>query len=187
MNQLRPIVSFRLMALWLSLALAGCAAIVGPREVVLPVEKLQQTLAGKLPANTRYLELIDVGVTNPRLQLNAQSNRVAVTVDAAVTPVFGRRVLRGSFRMSGVLAIDAARQAVVLKDPRMEELTIDGMDATVTEQLAKIGGLLALRLLKDAPLHTFTAEQFRYGGAQYFPTRISTTPQALVVTFEPAK
>ena len=167
--------------------LAGCATIAGPREVVLPVEKMQASLAGKLPANTRYLELIDVSVTNPRIKLSPDSNRVAVTVDAVVTPLIGRKVLRGSFRMSGVLAIDAVRQAVIVQQPRMEDLTIDGMDTTVTSQLAKIGGVLAARILQDVPLYTFSPEQFRYAGVQFLPTRISTTPQALVVTFEPVK
>lgn len=167
--------------------LAGCAALIGPREVVLPVDKLQASLAGKLPANTRYLELLDVSVTNPRVRLDAQSNRVAVTVDTVVTPVFGGNVLRGSLGMSGVLAIDAVRHALIVQQPRMDELTIEGMDSKVTGQLAMIGGQLAARVLEDVPLYVFAPEQFRRVGVQFFPTRIRTTSQALVVTFEPVK
>lgn len=187
MTRSLPIALTRLVIFAGVLLLAGCSTLIGPREVVLPIEKLQASLASKLPANTRYLELIDVNVTNPRVQLSPDSNRVAVAVDAAVTPVFGRKVLRGSFRMSGVLAIDAVRQAVIVQQPRMEELTIDGMDTAVTGQLAKIGGLLAARILQDVPLYTFSPEQFRYAGIQFFAAGISTTPHALVVTFEPVK
>ena len=182
-----PTVLTRFILLIGLVLLAGCATLSGPREVVLPIEKLQAVLASKLPANTRYLELIDINVINPRLQLSPDSNRVVVTVDASVTPVFGKKVLRGSFRMSGVLAIDGVRQAVIVQQPRMEELTIDGMDTAVTGQLAKIGGVLAARILQDVPLYTFTPEQFRHAGVQFSPTRISTTPKALVVTFEPVK
>ena len=187
MIRFSPTVLIRILILIGVALLAGCATMSGPRDVVLPVAKLQAALASKLPANTRYLELIDVNVSNPRLQLNPDSNRVVVTVDASVTPVFGKKVTRGSFRMSGVLAIDAVRQAVIVQQPRMEELTIDGMDTAVTGRLAKIGGMLAARILQDVPIYTFTPEQFRYAGVQFFPTRISTTPQSIVVTFEPVK
>ena len=187
MNRILPPAVARLCLLSVAALLAGCAALTGPREVVLPVEKLQETLVRKLPASSRYLELFDISVTNPRLQLSPENNRVVVSLDAAVAPVFSRQLLAGSFRMSGVLAIDAVRQAVVVQQPRMEELTIDGVDTAVTGQLARIGGLLASRILRDVPIYSFSPEQFRYAGVQFFPSRISTTPQALVVTFEPVK
>lgn len=187
MNRLISIFLNRFVLLPVIALLAGCATVSGPREVVLPIEKLQSVLASKLPANSRYLDLIDINVTNPRLQLNPESNRVVVFVDATVTPVIGKKVLRGSFRMSGILAIDAARQAVIVQQPRMDELTIEGMDTPVAGQLAKVGGLLAARILQNVPVYTFTPEQLRDAGVQFSPSQISTTARALVVTFAPVK
>ena len=167
--------------------LAGCASISGPRDVAVPIDRLQSALARKLPVSQRYVELFDVSVTNPRLQLRPETNRMVVTVDAVIAPVFARRRLTGSFTLSGIPAIDAARRAVVLREPRMENLTLDGVDTGTTSQLAKIGDVLAQKILADVPLHSFDPEQFRYGGVQFHPTRISTTEQAIVVTFEPVK
>jgi hypothetical protein len=53
--------------------------------------------------------------------------------------------------------------------------------------LTSCAALLAEQLLRDMPLYTFNEQDFRYGGAGYFPSRISARPGALVVTFEPVR
>jgi hypothetical protein len=169
------------------LLLAGCAAVVGPREVAVPIEKLQSTLASRFPLRQRYLELLDVTATNPRLQLQPDGNRVVATFDASIAPLFMRRTINGSFTLSGMLAIDAARHAVVLREPRMENLTLDGIDEKLTGQLARISGALAQGTVGDVPLYVYDPAQLRYAGVQFIPTRIVTTPRSLVVIFEPVK
>ncbi len=153
----------------------------------MPVEQLQQSLARKFPLNQRYLDLVNVRVSNPRLQLQSNSNRITTTLDAAVSPVMVARQMTGSFTLSGIPMLDMARNAVVLREPRMEKLTLDGVDETLTLQLAKIGDALAQKILADMPIHQFEPGQLRFAGVQYTPTAISTTPQALMVTFEPVK
>lgn len=172
-----------LATLWL----AGCASVIGPRAVEIPLSELQASMARKLPLKQRYLELLDVSVSNPRLSLQPSSNRIITTLDASIAPVFTRRNFTGSFTLSGMLAIDAARNAVVLREPRMENLTLDGVDANLTGQLAKISGQLAQQTLGDLPVYTFEPTQFRYAGVQFLPTRITTTARSLVITFEPVK
>ena len=167
--------------------LAGCATVAGPREVEVPVARFQEALARKFPVGQRYLGLIDITATNPRVQIQVESNRLMATVDAAITPVFMPRQLSGSFTVSGVLAVDPQRHMVVLREPRTEKLTLDGVDPLLTSQLAKASDLVAQRLLNDVALHTFDPAQFRLAGVQYYPTRIRTTPQGVVVTFEPIK
>ena len=187
-NAVRTLPSYRHSLLApLCLLLAGCASVVGPREVTVPIEKLQSSLAARFPFRQRYLELLDVSATNPRLQLQPDTNRVVATVDAAIAPVFMRRTFTGSFTFSGMLAIDAARNAVVLRAPRMENLTLDGIDDKLTGQLARISGSLAEGTLGEVPVYLFDPAQFRYAGVQFIPTRIVTTSRALVVTFEPVK
>lgn len=167
--------------------LAGCATVAGPREVEVPMARLQDALARKLPISQRYLGLVDITVTNPRVQTLVESSRLVVTVDAAITPVFQPRRLSGSFTVSGMLAVDPQRHVVVLRDARTEKLTLDGVDPLLTSQLAKVSDLVAQRLLGDVAVYTFDPAQFRYAGVQYYPTRIRTTQQGLVVTFEPIK
>lgn len=167
--------------------LAGCATIAGPREVEVPLARLQEGMARKFPISQRYLGLVEVAATNPRVQIQVETNRLLATVDAAITPVFMPRRLAGSFTVSGVLAVDPQRHMVVIREPRTEKLTLDGVDPELTSQLAKVSDLVAQRLLSDIALYTFDPTQFRYAGVQYYPTRIKPTLQGLVVTFEPVK
>ena len=179
--------SLLLMTLAVAFGLAGCATIAGPRQVEVPIAKLQESLVRRFPLRQRYLEVLDIGVTNPRLQMQPETNRVNATFDASIAPLFMKRTYTGSFTVSGRFAIDLVRQAVVLREARMEKLTLDGVDDKVTTQLAKISGTVAERTLGDVAVYTFEPDKLRYAGVQYSPTGISTTARGLMVTFEPVK
>lgn len=168
------------------LLLASCASLVGKRTVELPLAQLQDAMARKFPFNNRYLELFDVNLTNPRLSLQPGTNRVLTTLDASVAPPFMSAPWKGSFTLSGMLRLDPAQRAVILAEPRMEKMAIDGMSSTYANQLAKAGKLIVEQLLQDMPIYTFDEQDLRYAGMRFLPSKINTTANALVVTFEPA-
>jgi hypothetical protein len=176
-----------LIAIATMLLLTSCASLLGPREVELPVSKLQEALNRKFPFNNRYLELFDISVGNPIIALQPDTNRIVLDLDAAIAPPFMNDTWKGSMTLSGMLQLDAARNAVILAMPRIENIALDGIDPRYASQFAKIGSLLAEQILKDMPLYTFKPEDFRYAGVNFIPTKINTRPNALVVTFEPAK
>jgi len=169
-----------------ALTLASCASLIGKREVELPLAQLQQAMARKFPFNNRYLELFDVSLTNPRLSLQPGSNRVVTTLDASVAPPFMKTPWQGSFTLSGMLRLDPARRAVLLAEPRMEKMAIDGMSSAYNNQIGKIGTLIVEQLMQDMPIYTFDENDFRYAGMRFLPSKINTKANALVVTFEPA-
>jgi hypothetical protein len=190
MNRKKTNMKFRfttLILIAMTVFLASCASLVGPREVELPLAKLQESLNRKFPFNNRYLELFDISVTNPRLALQPDTNRVVTSLDAAIAPPFLKKAWNGSLTLSGILQLDATRNAIILAEPRLDKFTVDGVDTIYANQIAKIGGLLAEQILKDVPLYTFKPEDFRYAGMAFIPTKINTRPNSLVVTFEPAK
>lgn len=170
-----------------SLLLAGCASILGPREVDIPLARLQESLANRFPFHNRYLELLDISVSNPRIALQPDTNRILTSMDTSVAPPFMDKPLSGTIAVSGQLQVDLARNALVLAEPRVEKFTINGQELPYANQIAKIGSLLAEQLLKDAPLYTFRPEDFRYAGTSFRPTKIATRTNGLVVTFEPVK
>lgn len=167
--------------------LSSCAALLGPRNVEIPLERLQQTIAGRFPFNNRYLELIDVRVANPRVSLQAGTNRILTSMDASVAPPFMEKSWTGNLAVSGQLKVDPSRSALVLSEPRVETLNIDGMDSRFASYFTRAAGLLAEQLLQDMPVYTFRPDEFRYGGVNFLPTKITTGTSSLVVTFEPAK
>ncbi|MGV3656071.1 MAG: DUF1439 domain-containing protein [Noviherbaspirillum sp.] len=180
--------NFPLLALLaaLLLSLASCASLLGPRQVELPLSRLQAELSQRFPFNSRYLEVFDIYVSNPRLTLHPETNRVAILVDTVLAPPLLNRSFKGSLALSGALAVDPARNAVVLTDTRMDDFAIDGVENRTARQLIRIGGLLAEQMFREIPLYTFGPDDFRYAGTRFIPTGIATRTSGLVVTFEPA-
>lgn len=171
----------------LTLLLASCASLLGPRDVEIPLSTLQQAVDRKFPFNSRYLELLDIAVGNPRITLLPESNRILAGMDVTFAPPFVNRSWRGSFAVSGRLNFDAARNAIVLSEPHVERFAVDGRDMPHADQLAKIGSLLAEQLLEDVSLYTFHPDDLRYAGRHFTPSKITTTATGLVVTLLPAR
>lgn len=176
-----------IFATLVALLLAACATLLGPREVEIPVARLQEAVASRFPFNNRYLELLDIRVTNPRVSLLPDSNRILTSMDTSIAPPFTNRSWSGNLAVSGQLRFDPARNALVLGEPRVESINVSGLDPLYANQLLKIGGLLVEQLLKDMPLYTFSPDAFRHAGTNFMPTKITTRQDSLMVTFEPAR
>jgi hypothetical protein len=167
--------------------LSSCASLSGPRQVKLPLAKLQAGIEKRFPLNNRILELFDIQLTRPQLALMADSGRIGLAMDASVAPPFIRQSWRGNMALSGRLYIDAARGAVLMAEPRVDRFAIEGVDASRQRQLEQAANLLMQRAVGDMPIYNFRPEDLRYAGIQFVPTSISTTATGLVVTVEPVK
>lgn len=184
---LRLLTRFALVVVMAATVLGGCAGLLGPRNVEVPLSTLQASLERRFPFNNRYLELFDIQLRTPRLSLEPGTSRVVTTFDAAIAPAWLKRSWQGSFALSGMLGLDPARNAVILVDPRVDTFNLNGVDPAYSRQVAKIAGLLAEQVFRDMPLYTFQPDDFRYGGTTFLPTKINTGTNGLVVTFEPAR
>ena len=167
--------------------LAGCAGLLGPRDIELPLQKLQSGLERRFPMHNRALELFDIELTHPRLATLPDSGRIALTLDASVAPPFLRQSWRGTLALSGRLYIDPARNAVMMADPGVDSFVVEGVDPSRQRQLLKVANVLMDKVVADVPLYHFRPEELRYGGVQFIPTRIVTSARGLVVSVEPAK
>lgn len=164
--------------------LSSCASILGTRQVELPLHKLQSGLDKRFPVNQRLLDIFDVQLTQPRLSLQPEDDRVALAVQASVAPPFAR-AWTGSIAFSGRLYVDPARTAVMMAEPRVERLQLGNPEAE--RQLTRMANGLIDTVARDMPVYTFNQEDLRYAGVQFVPTRIETTRSGLLVTLEPAK
>ena len=148
-------------------SLCACAGLLGPHDVNVPLQKLQAGLERKFPFSAHPLELIDIRLTDPRLALVPETNRMSATMNASVAPAFTQRVWRGTFTLSGTLELDAARHGVMLTQPRIDNIALDGVDPLVANQVARAAGVLAAQILRDSPLYTFGPDDFRYAGTRF--------------------
>lgn len=167
--------------------LASCASFVGPREVDLPLYKLQAGMDRRFPLDNRMLELFDVHLSRPELAIIPESDRVGLTVDADVAPFFLKQSWRGSMALSGRLYVDPYRGGVFMADPHVDRLAIDGADQSNQRQLTKVANFVIDKVIRDVPVYSFRMEDLRYAGVQFVPTRIRAVPGALRVTLEPVK
>jgi hypothetical protein len=167
--------------------LSSCASFVGPRQVEVPLYKLQAGLERRFPVNNRMLELFDVHLSRPQLSIIPESDRVGLTVDADIAPPFLRRSYTGTVAFSGRLYVDPSRSAVFMTDARVDRFALDGVDASAQRQFTKVANVMMDNVVRDMPVYSFRMEDLRYAGVQFVPTRIVTTDSALLITLEPVK
>lgn len=166
--------------------LAGCASLTGPREVEVPIERLQRGLDEKFPMQQRALGVFELALSRPRLAILRDNDRLALTADIAVTSPLMRQALQGSVALSGRLLVDNVRNAVVLSDAQVDHFAIGG-DGGVQGQLTAAANVVVERIVRDVPVYHFRPDELRYLGVQYVPTTIHTTRDGLSIRFVPAK
>lgn len=176
-----------LMLLALLTLLSGCASLLPPQEIKIPLSRLQKSAEQNFPVNARYLDLFDVTVSNPRLSLQPAADRLVLGLDARVQPPLIKTSWQGELLVSGGLRIDPVRRAVILTEPRLENIKLNAATGSYTSRLARLGTQLAEDLLTDRVLYTFAPDAFVVAGQRFVPTGITTRNNSLVVSFEPLR
>ena len=166
--------------------LSSCASLTGPRKVEIPLHKLQAGLERRFPVNNRLMQVFDIRLSRPMLSIQPELDRVALALEASVSPPFAHDAWAGSVAFSGRLYVDPGRPAVMMAEPRVDRLTI-GANPEAERQLTRLANGLIETIVRDTPVYDFNPADLRYAGIQYIPTRIETTRSGLLVTLEPAK
>lgn len=167
--------------------LSACANLAGPRDVSIPLARLQAGVEKKFPLNNKAMELFDVRLSNPRIALVDGSDRVSLALDAAVSPPFIKQSWRGNLALSGRLSIDAVRGAVFINDPHLDQVAIEGVDGERQRQFGLLANALLNKSIRDVPIYNFRMEDLRYAGVQFVPTSIRTTADAVIIHVEPVR
>lgn len=182
---LRPI--YGAMLLLICGLLSACAHLMSTRDVSIPLARLQENMERRFPFQHRALEMFDIRLHTPRLSLIPAENRIMANFEAVLMPPLTSKTWRGTLAISGGFRIDAARNAIFLRDARLEDFSVNGADAAYKRQISQIGSLLLERILKDMPIYTLQPEQMRLLGTDFTLAKITTQANALVVSFEPVK
>ena len=175
-----------LTSLMLLALLSGCASLLPPQEIEIPLSRLQQSVQKNFPFNARYFDLFEVSLGNPVLSLQPASDRLVLALEARVQPPLIKTPWQGELLISGGLRIDSVRRAVILTEPRLENIKLDATTGTYTSRLARLGSQLAEDLIGEKVLYTFAPDAFVVAGKRFVPTGITTRKNSLVVSFEPA-
>lgn len=146
-----------LLPLWL----AGCAGLVGPRSVSLSLEQLQGRLERQFPRQQRLLEIIDLTIARPSLRLLPERNRVATDLELSATERLSGRTARGSLSLDYALRYEASDGSVRLSQVRVQETRLDLGSGPLSPSAARVGALLAERLLDEIVIYRVDAERLK--------------------------
>ena len=176
-----------LTSLMLLTLLSGCASLLPPQEIEIPLSRLQQSIQKKFPYTERYFNLLDVTLSNPVLSTQPAADRMLIALDAQVLPPLIKTPWQGELLVSGSLRIDPVRRAVLLTEPRLENIKLDAATGSYTSRVARLGKQLAEDLIGETVLYSFAPDAFVVAGKRFVPTGITTRKDSLVVSFWPAK
>ena len=173
-------------ALAAALLLGGCASLAGPRDVEVPLARLQRNLDQRFPLEHRALAVFELLLEQPRLWTQP-NDRIALGATLTVSSPLMRQQYSGSLSLSGRLHRDYQRNAVMLADARLDSFTLDGLDERTQRQVGSAARLLADALARDTPIYTWRPDELRYAGVQYMPTAIRTSAEGLSIHLEPLR
>ena len=169
-----------------TLALAACAALLGPRTVNVSQAQLQQWIDRQFPLDSRALELFDVTVTAPRLTLRPEADRIAAECDIDVKDRLLRVPQRGTIALSYGVRFEPADNTVRLTDVKLERVAIDGAPSLLQRQLDRFGAQLAALALRDLAFYTLRPKDVEAArGRGYRFSELHVTGTGLAITLLP--
>ena len=156
--------------------LAGCASLLGPQVISLGQADLDRLLARKFPMTRRVLELLEVTLTAPRIQLLPERNRIAVVLDLASQERLSGLAGRARLGFDSALRYEPRDATLRLTQVRVQQLSLDGSSPTLPGAttaagpsstvapvapglLARLGQSLAATALDEMVLYSVPAER----------------------------
>jgi len=165
---------------------AGCAALLGPRDIEVSQAQLQQAIERRFPIERRYLEVLDVTVAVPRVLLRPEANRVATEFEVLVSERVFHGQHRGTIALNYGLRFEPSDNSVRLTNVRVDRFDVDGAPALLRQQLDRVGLQLAEQTLNERPVYTLRAKDVEaMQGHGYRPGDIRVTASGLVITLLP--
>ncbi|MEP6876512.1 MAG: DUF1439 domain-containing protein [Burkholderiales bacterium] len=165
---------------------AGCAGLFGPRTIEVSQAQLQEAVERRFPIERRYLELLDVTVAAPRVMLRPEVNRLATEFQVLVSDRVFRAQHRGTIALNYGLRFDPSDNTVRLTNVRIDRFDIDGAPALLSQQLDRVGVLLAEQTLNERPVYTLRPKDVdAIQSRGYRPSDLRVTPNGLTVTLLP--
>jgi len=171
---------------WIALFLSGCV-ITGDRTVNISELQLQKKLNEHLAIPISLLKVFDVNLSNSIVKFDNKTGRMITSLDTSLTSVLSNKVLIGRLDISGKLRFDAATNSIVLDDPKVESLNLDGLGNKYGEFFNVIAQKLGGDMLNGLPLYTIKPQDLTIGSTQYSPKDIQITDKGLQITLSPVR
>lgn len=139
--------------------LAACTSLRGPRTVEVSAGELSRRLAEQFPLERRWLDLIDVQMSSPRLRTDAPSQRVHTAFDLRLGDrLFGRR-FTARLAMSARLHLELSDHSIRLREVALEDFSADGADDAWLARAGRLPAWIVSQSLENVPVYRLGADQ----------------------------
>jgi len=174
------------VVLFFTLLMNGCA-MMGDRTVNISEAQLQKKLNERLAIPIPLLKIFDVNLSNSTVKFDSKTGRMMTSMDASLTSVLSNKVLAGKLDISGKLRFDAPTNSIVLDEPKVESLNLDGLGSKYGEFFNLIAQKLGGEMLNGLPLYTVKPEDLTVGSTRYNPKEMQITDNGLQITLSPIR
>lgn len=172
---------------WLITGCLVCCAILSDRTVNISEAQLQQKLNERLAIPISLLKIFDVNLSNSTVKFDSKTGRMITSLDTKLTSLLTDKVLAGKLDISGKLRFDNATNSIVLDDPKVENLNLDGLGAKYGDFVNLMAQKLGGDLLNGLPLYTVKPEDLKVGSTKYNPKDMQITDKGLQITLSPVQ
>ncbi|HSI45260.1 MAG TPA: DUF1439 domain-containing protein [Methylophilus sp.] len=165
--------------------LSQCATMMGERTVRMSAGQIQQKLNAKLEKPFTVMRAFHVQLSNAQVQLEPATGRIHTTMDASIASDLLANTATGKASLSGLLKFDATRNAVILDQPAIDTIQLDGANGQWNSMLQQVAKDMGGKWLNQLILYEVKPEELVYGGTHYQPTDLRITSDEVLVTLKP--
>jgi Protein of unknown function (DUF1439) len=175
-----------LVTLFLIAILNGCA-VMGDRTVNITEAQIQEKLNKRLAVPISLMKIFDVSLSNSLVKFDSTTGRMHATLDTLLSSQLLNQSLAGKLGISGKLRFDAASNAVVLDEPAIENIDLNGMNDKQKELVNALAKSVGSEMLSGLTLYTVKPEDLKIGTTQYQPKDLQVTNKGLQITLSPQR
>ena len=161
--------------------------MMGDRTVNVTGDQLAQKLNEKLALPIQLMKIFNVNLSNSVVAFDKATGRMTTTMDTKLSSELFDKSLTGKLGISGKLRFDAATSSVVLDEPQIEKLDLDGTGKDFSKILNSLSKTVGGEMLNGLTLYSVKPEDLKFGGTQYNPKDMLVTDNGLQITLSPAR
>jgi hypothetical protein len=169
------------------LSLSGCATMMGDRTVNVTGDQIAQKLNEKLALPIQIAKIFNMNLSNSVVNFDKTTGRMTTTMDTKLSSELFEKTLNGKLGISGKMRFDAATQSVVLDEPKIENLDLDGVGGDFSKIFNAMAKTVGGEMLTGLTLYKVKPEDLKFGGTTYAPKDMVVTDNGLQLTLSPAK
>lgn len=167
------------------LVLLSQCATLGERTVSMNTSQLQQKLNSKLAKPVTLLRVFHIQFSNALVSLEPGAGRIHALMDTSIRSDLLAETATGKLGLSGLLKFDPARNAVVLEQPAVDSLVLDGTSQQWSGLAQQLARDLGSKWLNQIVLYEVKPEDLTHGSTHYQPSDLKVTADGIQVTLKP--